>query len=199
MMMWLPFMNGCDYLCFRTEILSLMGNVEMIKCNHRAHALNMHVHVKYQCRIQEDLRFGVRTCILAWTGARGRFPMHDSLEIKTLRGTWLMIRRELKQQAEETTEKKRREEKRKGRGGKADVCKEQNDWLPLPDSRSRFLGFLLSGCQADLSRWLASVSSLLKCDSNRRNLVQEKKKQRTVRMNGMYVGCKENSPMSRSK
>lgn len=56
-------------------------------------------------------------------------PMHDSLEIKTLCGTWLVIRRELKQQADETTEKRgeRREEKKKGREGKGDVCKEQND------------------------------------------------------------------------
>lgn len=55
-------------------------------------------------------------------------PMHDSLEIKTLCGTWLVIRRELKQQAEETAEKKRNEEEtRKGSEGKADVCKEQND------------------------------------------------------------------------
>lgn len=199
MMMWLPFMNGCDYLCFRTELLSLMGNVEMIKCNHRAHALNMHVHVKYQCRIQEDLRFGVRTCILAWTGAGGRFPMHDSLKIKTLRGTWLMIRRELKQQAEETTEKKRREEKSRGEEERQTSARSRMTDCLCPTPAVAFWAALISGCQADLSRWLASVSSLLKCDSNRRNLVQEKKKQRTVRMNGMYVGCKENSPMSRSK
>lgn len=53
--------------------------------------------------------------------------MHGSLEIKTLCGTWLVIRRELKQRAEETMEKKRSEEK--GRRGEGDVCmcKERNE------------------------------------------------------------------------
>lgn len=57
--------------------------------------------------------------------------MHGSLEMKTLCGTWLVIRRELKQQAEDTTEKERRGEKKKAKGseGKEDVCicKERNE------------------------------------------------------------------------
>lgn len=70
-----------------------------------------------------------------------RVPMHDSLEIKTLCGTWLMIRRELKQQAEETTEKKRRE-KEKERGQKE---RETSARSRIPDCLcctpcSRFLG-----------------------------------------------------------
>lgn len=34
---------------------------------------------------------------------------------------------------------------------------------------------VLSGCRADLSHWLASVSSLLKCESNWGKLVEAKK------------------------
>lgn len=124
--------------------------------------------------------------------------MHDSLEMKTLCGTWLVIRRELKQQAEETTEKrgeKKREREEKERESSA---RSRMTHCLCCAPAVAFWAALLSGCQADLSRWLASVSSLLKYDSSWGNLVQEKK-QGTVRMNGMYVGCKENSPVSRSK
>lgn len=88
----------------------------MVKCNHGARALKIHVHVK---KPKQDaggstlwcshMHFCVNCC--SW-----RVPMHDSLEIKTLCGTWPMIRRKLKQQAEEMTEKRgeRREEKKKG-------------------------------------------------------------------------------------
>lgn len=70
-----------------------------------------------------------------------RVPMHDSLEIKTLCGTWLVIRRELKQQAEETTEKKRREERRKEKGERRKGrCLQGAEWLiafaALPQSLS---------------------------------------------------------------
>lgn len=149
----------------------------MIICNHRAHALNMYVHVKYQCRMQEVLRFGVHTYILVnW--CLWQVPMHDSLEIKTLCGTWLMIRRGLKQQAEETTEKKRRE-KKKERGQKERETSAGAELLIAFAAllAVAFWAALLSGCQADLSRWLTFVSSLLKCDSNWGNLVQGKKQE----------------------
>lgn len=136
----------------------------------------MHVHVKYQCRMHEDLRFAARTCVLAWTSSCvyvWRVPMHSSLEIKTLCGTWLMIRRELKQHAEETTGKKRGARKRGGEERETRACARRgmSDCLCCTPAVAVWAA-LLSGCQADLSRWLASVSGLLKCDSGWGNLVE---------------------------
>lgn len=128
--------------------------------------------------MQEAWGSGVRTCVLVWSGARVYVwwvPMHGSLEIKTVCGTWLVIRRELKQHVEETTGKRGREEKSKRVGKEMETCasarKGMSDCLCCTPAVA-FWAALLSGCQADLSRWLASVCSLLKRDSNWGNLVE---------------------------
>lgn len=122
----------------------------MIKCSHRARALNMHVHVTHQCGMHKNLRFGVCTCFPVWICACVRVSLADCsgrLEIKTLCGTWLMIRRELKQKAEENTggEKMERGEEKKANGEsgrRRSVLSERgrSERLPLLQSYSLCLG-----------------------------------------------------------
>lgn len=60
------------------------------------------------------------------------------------------------------------EKKRMARAGGGVLLSERgrSEQLPLLQSYSLCLDCFLSECQADLSHWLASVSSLLKCESN---------------------------------
>lgn len=103
-----------------------------------------------------------------------RVSLADSgsrLEIKTLCGTWLMIGLKLKQKSGEHTEKNRERRRETWNGksrSKRNVLseKERSERLPPLQSYSLCLGCFLSECHADLSHWLTSVSSLLKCESN---------------------------------
>lgn len=128
--------------------------------------------------MHKNLRFGVCTCILVWICACVHASLADSggrLEIKTLCGTRLMIALELKQKARRRRapwkKMERGEEKermaRAGGGGEVLLSERgRSERLPLLQSYSLCLGCFLSECEADLSHWLPSVSSLLKCESN---------------------------------
>lgn len=123
----------------------------MIKCSHGAHALNIHVHVTHQCGMHKNLWCGVCTCILVWIRACVPVSLADSsgrLEIKTLCGTWLVIRWELKQKAEESTGKKKGEQRgaksngESGRGRSVLSERGRRERVPLLQSYSLCLGCL---------------------------------------------------------
>lgn len=95
------------------------------------------------------------------------------LEIKTLCGTWLMIRWELKQKADESSEKKRTRERRRRKRQMVWAVREDACCLWGEGVRNCLCcspqacveAAVLSRCQTDLSHWLASVSSFPKCDT----------------------------------
>lgn len=168
---WLfMFLNG--------DTFSPGKHVWMIKCCHGAHALNIHVHVTHQCGTHKNLWCGVCTCILVWICACVPVSLADSsgrLEIKTLCGTWLVIRWELKQKAEESTgkKKKRRAERSKikwERGRSVLSERGRRERVPLLQSYSLCLGCLFIRIpDRPFPRWLSTVSSLFKCEWNWEN------------------------------
>lgn len=101
----------------------------------------------------------VRVCVQVWQTCSSK------LEIKTLCGTWLMIRWELKQKADESREKRKRERRRRKRQmvwavGEDACClwgEGVSDCLCC-SPQACVEAAVLSRCQTDLSHWLASVS-----------------------------------------